>query len=237
MGMEGIKDTLATDLLKWTMDTISGILNSPGDNSIIIKSMMMNSFSTQLEERMKEINLVYTPSTNTFCGILEVDVANYSITIDENRQYAHTHIRDQILSSGEKFGIISSDLSGWMRDTNNCEFGCSRQIYADYMMYKLYVSHIFYDLLLGFVFETPGITIPYINPHDPDAYVFLSLNMNRWWDSIANRHIEKLCQSDTGDTMIPWIKPTIIVRPDLSFKFYDINIIDMTPVFEPYDET
>lgn len=234
--MEGLRDTLATDILVYTLETVQNIINAPGDNSIILKTMMLKHFCDNLEERIKQIDLVYCPSSNTFHGIIGVNANEASITINENHRYKHENVRETILNVGEEMGMIHPDLMSWMKASIEYGFGTFRQVYADYMMYKLYYSHVIYDLLLGFVFDSVGITLPFINPNDPDAYIFLSLNMNSWWDSIANHSAEKIKDELTGEIKIPWIKPTIAVKPNLSFKFSDINIIDMSPVFAPYDK-
>ena len=118
--MEGLRDTLATDILVYTLETVQNIINAPGDNSIILKTMMLKHFCDNLEERIKQIDLVYCPSSNTFHGIIGVNANDASITINENHRYKHENVRETILNVGEEMGMRRNENHQCLHSRSLC---------------------------------------------------------------------------------------------------------------------
>lgn len=230
--MNELSDSLCMDLILYGIETMTYILDSSGKGSIIIKTILLEDFEHRLENIIKKMDLVYCPSTNSFHSILEIDILDKSITIDENKKYNPESVKNSILVSGVNVGIIDKSFMETVNDlidTNKNGFG---EIYGNYIMYKAYVSHIIYEIILSYIMESPETFIPYINSNEDFAYITLSINMNSWWDQIANKRAEKIRDTTSLEEKytILWIRPTIAVKPDMSFKISNIALVDMAPI-------
>lgn len=231
--MNELTDALCMDLVMYGMETMTHILNVPCANSIVVNSLFLKLFTEKLENRIKEMNLVYCPSSNSFHPVLEIDIPDKSITISEDEPYDSESVRKSILMSGMEVGTIDESFVKTVNDLIDNGENSFEEVYGNYIMYKAYVSHVIYDLIIGFVIKYPETTIPFIDPYEDLSYITLSINLNSWWDSIANKKTEKIrdLTSTEEKYIIPWIRPTIVVRPDMSFRFSNITLVDMAPIF------
>lgn len=230
--MNGLTDTLGIDLITNALNTMGSVVSAAGDNSIILRSMCIESFIERMENSVKRFNLVYCQSTNSYHKILSLNTAKSELTIDESDEYDMDTVRKTILYSGKHNDLYNEAFREQLKSGFTCGYGSFGQIYADYLMYKSWLSIILYDVLLGVIFDSPGIFIPFIIPNDPDAYIFLSMNLNSWWNGIANMHSQQIKNNETDRVIIPWIRPIIAARKDMKFRFYDVKIVDMFPIFK-----
>lgn len=235
--MNGLTDTLCMDLITNALNTMGTVVSAVGDNSIVMRSMCMSAFVERMEDTVKRFNLVYCQSSNSYHKILCLDTAKSELIIDESDKYDINEVRRTICYKGLRHNdLYNKDFIDQLNSGFDCEYGSFEQVYADFLMYRAFLSVVLYDTLLSIIFESPGVFIPFINPDDPEAYIFLSMNLNSWWNGIANMHVQPLTNNETGRTIIPWIRPNIVTRKDMKFRFYDVKIVDMFPVFKDHLE-
>lgn len=230
--MGELKDSLCIDLVMRGVETVKQILDMSGNNSIVIKSLIIKDFITILEEWIKKMNVVYCPSSNSFHQIMNIDILDKSIEIFEDEEYETEKIRECIIRDGLLLDVLSVDFVKTINDLINNDGDRTSQIYGNYLAYKAFVSFNVYHIITKYVIENPKSMIPFIDPDDDFGYITLSINLNSWWDSIANKNSEKIRDTTSIEEryIIPWLRPIIITRPNLSFRIFRIGIVDMAPL-------
>lgn len=229
--MNILGDDIGLKLGTNTLSTMAHILNM-GVDSIIERCFFMNKFGDTLEETISMLNLVFCGSSNSFYPLKEVSLVDniFSPDIDEY-PFDGAEVRENICIEACDKNVFSTSFVDTIFELGENSDAYS-ETYANYLMYKAYMTYNMYGLVIDFVMEFDDRIIPYIKKDDNFSYIPFSLSLNSWWDNICNREVQKIKNSEGAkrEFTVPWIKPIIAVSPNLDYVASDIRLVDMAPI-------
>lgn len=227
MNSINISETVACDMIVATDELVKEIV----DHSIYTedgKEEKLKEFRDAIKIFVMKTNFIWIPSTNTYHPVIEVNIKDRTMIINEEVTYENQQIEESILSWGNN--LFRPDYKAFLK--NPFETSDMKKL-KSYFFFKSYFGAMLFDLARMFIIEYRMAFLPCINPENEDAHMFLSLNLNSWWDRIINQNVPRVDQGtgDPNDVIIPYIRPVIAVKPkNLMFCIDSVGLINMANV-------
>lgn len=224
-----LKETATIDLIMRAYDVIDDLIKvnpSLTDNE---KKDIMDSFESKFNSYISMLNIAWMPTSNTFRPILDVNTKNKNITIDSENPYNQIIVAHNILEWGNGFFSrkLLDTLDSLVYNLRDDPIS-NEAILSNYLIYMSYMGDALFDFILEFLFHDVEKTLPWINPNDSMAYIFLSYLLNSSWNHVVNR--DAICIVDLDNIKTLWLKPTIAVYPDLKIVVKNLDLVDMSSV-------
>lgn len=232
MVIENLKESVTIDLIVRAYELIDDLIK---DNPLLTddeKKNLMQRFESELKHHVSRLNIAWVPNTLSFHPILDIDAKNRTITVDTDNPYDATNVRFELIDWGNKYFRDNLLLTiNHLFERRSIDSNITTLL--DYILFMSYIGAVTFNFILSFLLYDARLL--QLNTIDSMAYIFLSYQVNLFWNHIVNKNSITIMHED-GYQIIPWIKPTIAVHPDLRILIRHIDINDMSSILITNEE-
>lgn len=219
--MVKIKETMAVDMIMRAHDFMIDLL---GNNMKLTDDQLdelVYSTRVNMRKTIKDFNLIWLPSSNEFRRVFDFIPEDRNLSVNEEDEPHNEHRVMALLISrttpymSDRFTEMVLNLVDPIDPEDE-----ESHFFGRYLIYRTSLAITLFQMFLNITTIASTVFFPEIIPEE-GGYIQLSMALNTFWHTVAN--------TDTfpdANGIEWWIRPRIVVRPNCSINFANIDIVD-----------